>query len=403
MYYMEYLKNEIVRIVYIIGIIVAIFSFPYLKSKNKANIFLSLHFLTMGIFALYYLSALKNKNEFLISFFYGIILPISLLTRPFAYWYVKFMLLEKIRFNKWDLLIVLPGLLCFIDIVPQLFSSNEHKHQIAKLILEDINNIFIYTPTYFFNFKFYFFLRPILNLTLSIAQLYLLYRHLKSHSFQKIIFTSTIKWLWIFSILSVLLTITLTTLTILFNNNDELSDNIGLFFNNLMDYAIFVYFILNISIFFFPRVLYGISDEGEELFIEEKLTEVKTEKSNKPNFKLDDAKLAEINSIIENYFLHDKPYLNDNFTIIELSESLNIPIHHLSYYFNYHLSKKFSDYKNEWRINYAIQLLKDGILKKYTIDQLYREAGFSTKSNFYRVFRLHTGKTPIEFLEDLKH
>ncbi|MBB6003242.1 AraC family transcriptional regulator [Arcicella rosea] len=400
---MEYLKNEIVRIVYIIGIIVAIFSFPYLKSKNKANIFLSLHFLTMGIFALYYLSALKNKNEFLISFFYGIILPISLLTRPFAYWYVKFMLLKKIRFNKWDLLIVLPGLLCFIDIIPQLFSSNEHKHQIAKLILEDINNIFIYTPTYFFNFKFYFVLRPFLNLTLSVAQLYLLYRHLKSHSFQKIIFTSTIKWLWIFSILSVLLTITLTTLTILFSNNYKLSENIGLFFNDLMDYAIFVYFILNISIFFFPRVLYGISDEGEELFIEEKLTEVKTEKSNKPNFKLDDAKLAEINSIIENYFLHDKPYLNDNFTIIELSESLNIPIHHLSYYFNYHLSKKFSDYKNEWRINYAIQLLKDGILKKYTIDQLYHEAGFSTKSNFYRVFRLHTGKTPIEFLEDLKH
>lgn len=402
MYFMEYLKNEIVRIVYIIGIIVAIFSFPYLKSKNKANIFLSLHFLTMGIFALYYLSTLKNKNEFLISLFYGIILPISLLTRPFAYWYVKFMLLKKIRFNKWDLLIVLPGILCFFDIIPQLFSSSEQKHHIAKLILEDVNNIFIYTPTYFLNFKFYFVLRPILNITLSIAQLYLLYKHLKSHSFQKIIFTSTIQWLWVFSILSVLLTITLTTLTVLFSNHFSLSKNIGLFFNDLMDYAIFVYFMLNISIFFFPRVLYGISDEGEELFIEEKLTEVKAEKNNKPNFKLEDGKLAEINSIIENYFLHDKPYLSDNFTIIELSESLNIPIHHLSYYFNYHLSKKFSDYKNEWRINYAIQLLKNGILKKYTIDQLYHEAGFSTKSNFYRVFRLHTGKTPIEFLEELK-
>ncbi len=407
---MEYLKNEIVRIVYIIGIIVAVFSFPYLKSKNKANIFLSLHFLTMGIFALYYISALKIENEPIVAILYGIALPVSMITRPFAYWYVKFMLSKKISFNKWDFVIILPSIICLIDVFPQIFSSFEYKQEMAKLIVNDINNIFIYKSTSLIDFKTYFIIRPVQNITLCIGQVYLLYKHLKTHSFQGIIFTTTFKWLWIFSILSIFMTTSLTTMSILFNYKDSISENTEFLINNLIDYAIFFYFLLNISIFFFPRVLYGISDEGEELFIEDKLSEaevdeqikVKTEKTSKPSFKLDEAKLADINFTIENYFLNDKPYLNDNFTIIELSESLNIPIHHLSYYFNYHLSKKFSDYKNEWRINYAIQLLKDGILKKYTIDQLYHEAGFSTKSNFYRVFKLHTGKTPIEFLEDYK-
>ncbi|MDR6560331.1 MULTISPECIES: AraC family transcriptional regulator [unclassified Arcicella] len=400
---LEYFKSEIVRIVYVIGIIVGVFSFPYLKNKNKANIFLSLHFLSMGIFALYYLSTLKNKDDFFVALLYGIIIPLSFLVRPFGYWYVKFMLLKKVRFNKWDFLIILPALLSLIETFPFIIAPMEHKLKIAKFITHDINNIFVYAPTFLFNFKFYFVLRPIFNFALCLAQIHLLYKYVKGHSLQKTIFTSTLQWLWVFSILSIVLTITLATLSLLVRNNFDISLNAGLFINDLMDYAIFIYFLLNVSIFFFPKILYGISDEGEEFFIEDTLAEVKIEKSNKPNFKLDDARLAEINAIIETYFLEDKPYLNDNFTIIELSETLNIPIHHLSYYFNYHLLKKFTDYKNEWRVNYAIQLLKDGILKKYTIEQLYHEAGFSTKSNFYRVFRLHTGKTPIEYMEEIKN
>lgn len=398
----EYFRSEITRIVYVIGIIVAIFSFPYLKSKNKANIFLSIHFLGMGVFALDYLSILKNKNELIVASLYGIILPITLLIRPFAYWYVKFMLLKKIHFNKWDLLIILPSILCLIDTLPFIIAPIDEKLKIAKLIIQDINNVFVYTPTYFFNFKFYFLLRPIFNSSLCIAQLYLLYKYSKNHSFQKVIFNTAFQWLWVFSIISIILTIIMVALSLSFNNHLGLSENTSLFIKHLMDYSIIIYFILNVSIFFFPKILYGISDEGEDLFIEDKLIEVKIETPNKPSFRLEEARLIEINTIIESYFIKDKPYLNENFTIIELSETLNIPIHHLSYYFNYHLSKKFSDYKNEWRINYAIQLLKEGILKKYTIDQLYHEAGFSTKSNFYRVFRLNTGKTPIEFMEDIK-
>jgi len=140
---LEYFKSEVIRIVYVIGIIVGVFSFPYLKNKNKANIFLSLHFLSMGIFALYYLSTLKNKNEFFVALLYGIIIPLSLLVRPFAYWYVKFMLLKKISFTKWDFLIILPALVSLIDTFPSIIAPMDEKLKIAKLITQDINNIFV--------------------------------------------------------------------------------------------------------------------------------------------------------------------------------------------------------------------------------------------------------------------
>jgi len=405
MHNLDYLINEICKNLSAIGIIIALITFPYLKSKNKSNIFLSLYFLISGIYALLHYNLLNNGNPKIVALLYATTAPLVYLFRPVSYIYVRSMLTKKIEFKKWDYLLILPAVLYVFDVMPYLLTSFDNKIRLAYLLMEDQNNIFRYPVTYFSTPKFHFNFRPLFSLAVSFAELAMLYKYFKNNPQQKIDYPTTYNWLWTFSLIGATLTLALSVVSLSINTLDhhsKLTYDGTLVFMNISNS---LFLCLNISVFLFPRMLYGLSAEPETntsfTFRPEIIVNNKVEEQIKPSFKLEEARVSEIEIMIQEYFIQEKPYLDDSFTINKLSESLDIPIHHLSYYFNYHLLKKFSDFKNECRINYAIQLLKEGILKKYTIEQLYHEAGFSTKSNFYRVFRLHTGKTPIEFLEEI--
>ncbi len=402
MYHIDYIINEICKNLSAIGIVIALISFPYLKNKNKSNLFLSSYFLVSSIYALLHYNLINKGNPNIVAALYATTAPLIYLFRPLSFWYVRSMLNKKIEFNKWDILLLLPSTLYIFDITPYLLTSFDYKLTIARLIIEDQNNIFNYPVTYFGTPKFHFNFRPIFSLSVSIAEMVMLYRHFKNNPADKVNFLETYRWLWTFSGIGLMLTIALSLLSISINN---LEHQINIHYGSavvLSNLTNLLFLCLNISIFLFPKILYGIHGEVKSASIinpSEIAYNHKSEDYTKTIFKLEETRLIEIEMMTRNYFEQEKPYLDDNFNMNKLSESLNIPIHHLSYFFNYHLSKKFSDYKNEWRVNYAIELLKEGILKKYTIEQLYQKAGFTTKSNFYRVFRLHTGKTPIEFLE----
>lgn len=405
MYYLDYFINEICKNLSAIGIIIALITFPYLKSKNRSNIFLSSYFLVSAIYALLHYNLINNGNPNIVAALYATTAPLIYLFRPLSFWYVRSMISKKIEFKHWDYLLILPAVLYIFDITPYLLTSFDYKLKIAQLIIEDQNNIFRYPVTYFGTPQFHFNFRPIFSLTVSIAEVIMLYKHFRDNPNHKVNFPTTYRWLWTFSLIGLMLTLALSLLSISINS---LNHQIKINYDNavvLMNMTNFLFLGLNISVFLFPKILYGLYNESEEKrlnnYPEIIVVNNKSDDYVKASFKIEEARLSEIEVMIQNYFVQEKPYLDDSFSINKLSESLNIPIHHLSYFFNYYLSKKFSDYKNEWRVKYAIQLLKEGILKKYTIEQLYQEAGFSTKSNFYRVFRLHTGKTPIEFLEEI--
>ncbi len=402
---LDYLMNEICKSLSAIGIIIALITFPYLKSKNKANIFLSSYFLISGSYALLHYNLLNNGNPSIVAFLYGTTVPLVYLFRPVSYLYVRSMLTKKITFKKWDYILILPAVLYVFDVMPYLMTSFDNKLRLAYLLIEDQNNMFRHPITYVTTPTFHFAFRPIFSLAVSFAELVMLYKYFRDNPQTKTDYPTTHNWLWTFSLIGATLTITLSVVSLVLNTLDhqiKLNYDGAIVFMNISNV---LFLCLNISVFLFPRMLYGLLAEPETntafTFRPQIIVNNKVEDHIKPSFKLEEARLSEIETMIQEYFIQEKPYLDDSFTINKLSESLDIPIHHLSYYFNYHLLKKFSDFKNECRINYAIQLLKEGILKKYTIEQLYHEAGFSTKSNFYRVFRLHTGKTPIEFLEEI--
>jgi AraC-like DNA-binding protein len=102
---------------------------------------------------------------------------------------------------------------------------------------------------------------------------------------------------------------------------------------------------------------------------------------------------------INTYLIEEEPYINPDFTINELSASLKVPVHHVSYCLNTLMNVKFTSLRTQLRIQYATKLLDSGQADELSMDGIGKKSGFSTRSNFYNAFKTETGMTPSEYLD----
>jgi len=110
--------------------------------------------------------------------------------------------------------------------------------------------------------------------------------------------------------------------------------------------------------------------------------------------------IADQNLIIEQllqYMKEQEPYLNPTLTLMELSSQLDMPSHKLSIIINKHIGQHFFDFVNHYRIAKAKTYLQDFMNNKLTIQQVFYDVGFNSKSSFNTAFKKHTGLTPTEF------
>lgn len=125
-----------------------------------------------------------------------------------------------------------------------------------------------------------------------------------------------------------------------------------------------------------------------ELFrdVDRRLLSVKTKTGH-----ADDATLKRVLKTVEN----DKPYLNPELTLAELSDQLALTPRELSELLNGSAGAHFFDFINRYRVEHAKTLL----LKepKQSILQTLYESGFNSKSSFNTAFKKHTGLTPSAF------
>jgi len=77
--------------------------------------------------------------------------------------------------------------------------------------------------------------------------------------------------------------------------------------------------------------------------------------------------------------------------------ALNIPIRELSYIINNYYKQRFSDLINSYRLKYIIEKFNESYLDNFTIESMAMEAGFNSKSAFYKSFHKFYNTTPSEF------
>jgi AraC-like DNA-binding protein len=103
---------------------------------------------------------------------------------------------------------------------------------------------------------------------------------------------------------------------------------------------------------------------------------------------------------IEIYFKETQPYLNPKIRMPELARSLHIPRHIFSYLINEHYQMNFFHWINQYRIEYAKQLLVSDETQYYTIDTIGKMAGFNSQSTFNKRFKEVVGKSPKQFQKE---
>lgn len=91
-------------------------------------------------------------------------------------------------------------------------------------------------------------------------------------------------------------------------------------------------------------------------------------------------------------------FLKSNLTLEELAEELDTPKAHLSKILNQYIHKKFYDFVADYRIEYAIGLMKEIHL---SLEGIAKESGFNSISSFNKHFKRVTGSTPSEYRENL--
>jgi len=102
-------------------------------------------------------------------------------------------------------------------------------------------------------------------------------------------------------------------------------------------------------------------------------------------------------SILKQFMIDQKPYLNPSLTIRKLAEEIKMNSRDLSVLINQNLSQHFFDFVNEYRIKEAMKILKDPTKKEFTVLEILYEVGFNSKSSFNTAFKKHTGLTPTQF------
>lgn len=102
-------------------------------------------------------------------------------------------------------------------------------------------------------------------------------------------------------------------------------------------------------------------------------------------------------SALKLYMTEKEPFLDPSLTIQELSNQIDIPVRDLSVLINHHMNQHFFDFVNEYRIQKAMEILKNPSKKDLTVLEILYEVGFNSKSSFNTSFKKYTNLTPTAY------
>lgn len=178
--------------------------------------------------------------------------------------------------------------------------------------------------------------------------------------------------------------------------NLTLQENIG--------FVIAIYF--SLLILFYTDKIYRsekyattkiVSNEGK---LEEKI--VHSDFKDQSESLTDDEKYHILFKKIMNCLEVSKPYQDPDFNIRKLADMVQSNTTYVSKALNKVGDKKFSQLVNDYRIQQVKIDLDSRTHYKFTIEHIYKAAGFSQQSTFNRIFKEYMGKTPSEYIDLLK-
>ena len=375
-------------------IVSAYLLFKHRNKKYSKNIFLALYFFFSGIQILTNLQFIYNSNDYFLALFTIQCWPMTLLIGPSLYLYIKCLLNPEYKLQKSDLKHLWPLVLSAILLIPYYELSLDEKIKILSIIRLKPSDL-LHTNFGYVNWTLFYIFRSVIKLIyVGIA-----WRYHKRHKnnlnglpiFRRLI---QIRWTNVLLIFSMVIPIT----SFLFFIHSYISNQLS-FLNPLIGLAALPILILCLLLLINPYIIYGFSQIryysndsilAKIYFINPKWKDNKTPSLTKKNLAL------------EQMLEDTKAYTMPGLTIHQLANELNISFNKLDRFFKDEKEESFIGWKNRKRIELAIDKIKSGYLTKYTMEELAKETGYLSRSNFNLNFKKVQKQSLQTYLKTLK-
>ena len=367
---------------YYIGISQALFvAFVLLTKKDKqgSDYILLVWLLTISFKMMVLLISVEHGDFFDNQFSIGLI-PLTF--GPFLFLYTKYLLYRRWFFKNRDFLHFVPFIVftfLYFSFFREKLSFDTH-----KLLLTDgyVVARILYSFAFLSSVSYYTFV------TLQILQ-----RHRKrlQDRFSFLSESNELNWLYV--------------LTAIFSLTYFVYFALGLY-NVVTNQAYFdiaytsdiFLTILAFSVSYFgikQPYLFKVVPEEKEDYNESR--ESNEQKEKYKNSNLSEEQKEEYIEHIYSFMQTERPFLNAELTVQDLSKQLNISRHHLTEILNNDIGKNFFTFINEYRVEEVKRRLLDERFEHLTIVAIAFESGFNSKSTFNSIFKQNTGSTPSQW------
>ena len=363
------------------SVIFSVILFIYTRNNNRTKRILGYYMLLNFIYYLYNFFYYNENYNITIKLYY-IILPVILLLQPFLFTYIRSLIDRNFKCSfKYSLHFTPAIVVLLMNIFLYSFLSNKEQIQLMEFGLIPSNKIFnFYTYLHIKGYHIILGIQAIIYISII---LYTIYKHKKQLSDN---FSNTegvsLNWLMILLIFFVIISVV-----------QEISGNIdSVFFDTKarIGYNIF---------YMFTVAFIGIGGIIQKDIYNKKLNTPEESNKKYKSSSLDNKTKEELIKKLKIYLEKEKPYLNSELRLDDLSNLMNTNRQYLSQIINETFNQNFYTLINNYRIEEIKSMFLENKHKQLSIMGIARSVGFNSKSTFNTLFKKHTGLTPSDFIK----
>lgn len=332
----------------------------------------------------------------------------SFLYMPLSYLYLRGILTNK-KPTKWDWLHALPVVIFIIDNNQFFFASSDLK--VAKL-KEDFLD-----PGYPFTLPHGMFLPTFLvqTLTFGVPSAYFFSQVLlvvkqsrKRPNFFKRENAELVRWILFYLSFQFLVFL----MVFLYSLPDDhgylflVTHVMGVIMSLFIISTLFIHPDINKPIVArsaFPATVenaFGSTEESGVLKVAEEKNHSEGERLVKPLKNLTPKQISAMKNAMESFLRKEKPFLKHGYSLQEMANALSYQLYQLSALINREYGINFNDLINKYRIEYAVDIIKEGRFSNLNINGLADQCGFSNRNSFTKAFKKFVGLTPSEYFKE---
>ncbi len=387
----------------ILGIFLSFVLLYFNARRYSSTIYLAVFCLVLSLYSLNLYIILYSKSEFWISLVFCNITFLSYLIGPMCYFYTRSLLTDHIRLRKTDLWHFLPTFFYLFASIPYIITPFSYKREIARAIISDSGFLGSFHATFlsdlFTNATLYL-SRPILAFLYVLGSIGLLVYYNLNKGKGVVLSRRHFIYKWLLFFLGTQLLLVSSHLLVIFN---VFQNDMGDLFFTLNLFQIFSFIGLAgllITPFFFLRILYRlpgfVTGKIQSEFNDIRMNSSEEAKKISLNFEFD--YMISIVQKMATCMQEQKPYLKPDFNLAQFSVMLQVPAHHLAYFFREIKKQSFNDYRNECRVHHSKVLILEGKSNNLTLEAIGTLSGFTNRNTFFTAFKKVEGMAPSNWV-----